>query len=187
MSRVGMRGALTPRSIARMAMHGAPMPGSMRRMPMHRAPMMNSALGLRRFNRFNDGAFNRDDRFRRFRHFNEIIFISQLRLSMVVGVLGRAGTGATTHTEPTDIPIRRSTTPATDMGMVTMAMVMRRPAMITDMSTRRWSYYGSYYSGANYGNDDESLCAMFSPNTKFLGTAMTWPASVVSSLKTMTT
>ena len=36
---------------------------------------MNSALGLRRFNRFNDGAFNRDDRFRRFRHFNEVIFI----------------------------------------------------------------------------------------------------------------
>src|SRR6266853_2529103 len=58
----GMRGAVTPRSIARM--------------PMHRAPMMNSALGLRRFNRFNVGAFNRDDRFRRFRHFNEIIFIS---------------------------------------------------------------------------------------------------------------
>src|SRR4029077_15376492 len=70
-SRVGMRGALTPRSIARMPMHRAPMPGSMARMAMHRAPMMNSALGLRRFNRFNDGAFNRDDRFRRFRHFNE--------------------------------------------------------------------------------------------------------------------
>src|SRR5689334_9468207 len=61
-SRMGMRGALAPRSIARM--------------PMHRAPMMNSALGLRRFNRFNDGNFNRDDRFRRFKHFNKIIFIS---------------------------------------------------------------------------------------------------------------
>src|SRR5438874_8855911 len=75
MSRMGMRGALTPPSIARMPMHRAPMPGSMGRMPMHRAPMMNSALGLRRFNRFNDGDFNRDDRFRRFKHFNEIIFI----------------------------------------------------------------------------------------------------------------
>src|SRR6266511_2315640 len=61
MSRMGMRGALTPRSIARM--------------PMHRAPMMNSALGLRRFNRFNYGDFNRDNRFHRFKHFNEIIFI----------------------------------------------------------------------------------------------------------------
>ena len=75
MSRVGMRGALTPRSIARMPMHRAPMPGSIGRMPMHPAPMMNLALGLRRFNRFNDGDFNRNDRFRRFKHFNEIIFI----------------------------------------------------------------------------------------------------------------
>src|SRR5438477_8948426 len=60
-SRMGMRGALTPRSIARM--------------PMHRAPMMNSTLGLRRFNRFNYRDFNRDNRFHRFKHFNEIIFI----------------------------------------------------------------------------------------------------------------
>ena len=42
---------------------------------MHRAPMMNSALGLRRFTRFNDGDFDRDDRFRRFHSFSEIIFI----------------------------------------------------------------------------------------------------------------
>jgi uncharacterized protein (TIGR02246 family) len=65
----------TPRSIARMPMHRAPMPGSMKRMPMHRAPMMNSALGLRRFNRFNYRNFNRDNWFHRFKHFNEIIFI----------------------------------------------------------------------------------------------------------------
>ena len=42
---------------------------------MHRAPMMNSALGLPRFNRFNHGDFNRDDRFRRVHRFNKIIFI----------------------------------------------------------------------------------------------------------------
>jgi len=60
-SQTGMRGTLTPRSIARM--------------PMRHAPMMNSALGLRRFNRFNDRDFNRDNRFHRFKHFNEIIFI----------------------------------------------------------------------------------------------------------------
>jgi hypothetical protein len=65
----------TPRSIARMPMHRAPMPGSMGRMPMHRAPMMNSALGLRRFNRFNYKDFNRANRFHRFKHFNQIIFI----------------------------------------------------------------------------------------------------------------
>ena len=37
--------------------------------------------------------------------------------------------------DPPDSPIRR-TTPATDTGMVTMAMVMGRLAMITDMATR---------------------------------------------------
>ena len=53
------------------------------------------------------------------------------------GVLGGAGTGVT-HTDPTDIliiPIR-PTTPATDTGMVTMAMMMGRPAMIPDIATR---------------------------------------------------
>ena len=61
--------------------------GSMARMPMRRAPMLNSASGFRRFNdgdfdrddrfrrfhRFNDGDFDRDDRFRRFNRFNEIV------------------------------------------------------------------------------------------------------------------
>jgi hypothetical protein len=45
---------------------------SMGRMPMHRAPMMNSPSGLRRWG---DRDFDRDDRFRRFNSFNEIIFI----------------------------------------------------------------------------------------------------------------
>ena len=75
MSRMGMRGAFTPHSIARVPMHRAPMLGLMGRIPMHRAPMMISALGLRRFSRFNDGDLDRDDRFRRFDRFNEIIFI----------------------------------------------------------------------------------------------------------------
>src|SRR5438105_11029262 len=74
-------------SMARMPVHHAPMLGSMARMPMRRAPMLNSASGLRRFNdgdfdrddrfrrfhRFNDGDFDRDDRFRRFNRFNEIV------------------------------------------------------------------------------------------------------------------
>ena len=60
-SRIGMRGAFTPRSITRM--------------PMHSVPMMNSTLGFRRFNAFNNGNFDRGDRFRRFHRFNEIIFI----------------------------------------------------------------------------------------------------------------
>jgi uncharacterized protein (TIGR02246 family) len=74
-SQMGTRGALTPRSITRMPMHRAPTPGSMGRMSLHHAPVMNSALGLRRFNRFNYGDFNRNNRFHRFKHFNKIIFI----------------------------------------------------------------------------------------------------------------
>src|SRR5215467_7033309 len=74
-SRIGVRGPLTPPSIARMPMRGAPTSRSIGPMPMYRAPMMNSALGRRRFNRFNDRDFNRGDRFHRFKHFNEIIFI----------------------------------------------------------------------------------------------------------------
>src|SRR5207245_6795018 len=44
--------------------------GPIARMPMRSAPMLNSASGFRRFN---DGDFDRDDRFRRFHRFNEII------------------------------------------------------------------------------------------------------------------
>jgi hypothetical protein len=101
------------------------------------------------------------------------------------GVLGGAGTGAT-HTDPTDIPIR-PTTPATDMGMVTMAMVIRRPAMITDMSTRLGVTTAAITAARTTEMTMKMLCAMFSPNTQLLGTAMTWPSSVVSSLKTVTT
>ena len=56
MSRVGMRSAFTPRSIARM--------------PMHHAPITSSPLGFRRF------GFDRDHRFHHFKNFNEIIFVS---------------------------------------------------------------------------------------------------------------
>ena len=44
--------------------------GPIARMPMRSASMLNSASGFRRFN---DGDFDRDDRFRRFHRFNEII------------------------------------------------------------------------------------------------------------------
>jgi len=57
-------------SIARMPMQRAPMLGSTARMPMQRAPVPNSAFG---FHRFNDGDFDRDDRFRRFHRFNDVI------------------------------------------------------------------------------------------------------------------
>jgi hypothetical protein len=58
--------------MARMPMHRPPMPRSMARMPMQRGPMLNSASG---FHRFNDGDFDRDDRFRHFHSFNNQTFI----------------------------------------------------------------------------------------------------------------
>src|SRR5882724_10296852 len=94
-------------------------------------------------------------------------------------VLGGAGTGAT-HTDPI-----RPTTPATDT--VTMAMVMGRPAIITDMATRLRVTTATITAPRTTEATMKVLCAMFSPNTQFLGTAMTWPPSVVSSLKTVTT
>src|SRR5436190_15138232 len=53
------------------------------------------------------------------------------------GVPGGTGTGATIHTDPTDILIIliRPSTPATDSGMVAMAMVMSHPAMVTNIAT----------------------------------------------------
>ena len=83
------------------------------------------------------------------------------------GVLGGAGTGAT-HTVPTDIPIR-PTTPATDTGMITMAMVMGRPAMITDMATRLGVTTAAITAARTTKMTMKVLCAMFSPNTQFLG------------------
>jgi uncharacterized protein (TIGR02246 family) len=152
MSPVGVRGPLMPRSIARMPMHRAPMPGSMGRMPIHRAPMMNSALGLRRFYRFNDGVFNRNDRFRRFKHFNEIIFIGNFASPWWWGPLWGWNWsypyGAYGYSYPPsdyagygyDNYGSGYASSGYDYGHVYPSP----------------SYYGSYYSGANYGNDDES-------------------------------
>jgi hypothetical protein len=68
MPRMGMRGAFMPRSMARMPMGRAPMFGARAPMSMQHARMRNSAFGFRRFN---DGDFDRDDRFRHFHHFND--------------------------------------------------------------------------------------------------------------------
>src|SRR5262249_8502709 len=96
-----------------------------------------------------------------------------------VGVLGGgAGTGAT-HTD--------LTTSATETGIVTMGLVMGRPAMITDIATRLGVTTAAITAARTTEMTMKVLCAMFWPNTQILGTAMTWPPSVVSSLKTVTT
>ncbi len=157
MSRMGMRGALTPRSIARMPMHRAPMPGSMGRMPMHRAPMMNSALGLRRFNRFNDGDFDRDHRFRRFKHFNEIIFIGDFGFpwwwgpwwDWNWGYYPYGSYGYSEYSYPAFYPGY-----GYDYGNYGYGYGSSGYGYRYDYPFG--SYYGSYYSGTNYENDDES-------------------------------
>jgi hypothetical protein len=65
-----MRGHRT--SIARMPMQRAPMLGPMGRMPMQRTSTLNSGS---HFRRFNDGDFDRDDRFNHFHRFNNETFI----------------------------------------------------------------------------------------------------------------
>ena len=135
-SRIGMRGAFTPPSIARM--------------PMHRAPTKNSALGLRPFNRFNDGDFDRDDRFRRFHRFNKIIFIGDFGFPWWWGPWwgwnwGYCPYGPYEYSEYS-YPSYYSGY-GYGYGNYGYGYVYGYPS---------GSYYGSYYSGTNYENDDES-------------------------------
>src|SRR5947208_14323264 len=105
------------------------------------------------------------------------------------GVHGGTGTGATTHTDPTDILSIRipHSTPATDMTMVTMATVTGHPAMVTDMTTHMGVTTAAITAARTTKMTMKVLCATFSLNTQLLGTAMTCPPSVVSSLKAVTT
>src|SRR5262249_44319426 len=80
------------------------------------------------------------------------------------GVLGGVGTAGTTHTDPTNILniLIRPTTPATDTGMVTLAMVM-------DMATCLGVITAAITAARTTKMMMKVLCAMFSPNTQFLG------------------
>src|SRR5258705_10822074 len=77
------------------------------------------------------------------------------------GVLGRAGTGVTIHTDPTDILIIliRPSTPATDTSMVTKAMV-------TYIATRMGVTMAAITTVRTTKMTMKALCAMFSPNTQ---------------------
>jgi uncharacterized protein (TIGR02246 family) len=157
MPRVRTRGALTPHSIARMPMHRAPITGSIARMPIHPAPMMNSALGLGRFNRFNDGDFNRNDRFRRFKHFNEIIFIGDFASPWWWGPWwgwnwGYYPYGPYGYSEYSNPPFY----PGYGYRYGNYSYGYESPGYGYVYSYPYGSYYGSYSSGTNYENDDES-------------------------------
>jgi len=127
----------------------------MGRMPMYRARMSNSALGRRRFNRFNDGDFNRDNQFRRFKHFNEIIFIGNFASPWWWGpwwgwnwdYYPYEPDGYSEYSYPPFYPGYGYEYGNYGYGSSGYGYQYDYPF---------GSYYGSYYSGTNYENDDES-------------------------------
>jgi uncharacterized protein (TIGR02246 family) len=133
---MGLRSAFTPPSIARM--------------PMHRPPMMNPALRPRSFNHFNNGNFDRDDRFRRFHRSNKIIFIGDFGARWWWGPgwdwnWGYYPYGPYQYSEysyPSYYPSN-----AYGYGNSGYGYAYVYPSV---------SYYDSSYSGLNYENDDES-------------------------------
>jgi uncharacterized protein (TIGR02246 family) len=140
-----------------MPMHRAPMPGSMGRMPIHRAPIMNSALGLRRFNRFNGVDFGRDDRFRRFDRFKKIIFIGDFGFpwwwgpwwDWNWGYYPYGPYGYSDYSYPSFYPGYGYEYGNYGYGYGSSGYGYQ-------YSYPFGSYYGTYYSGTNYENDDES-------------------------------
>jgi uncharacterized protein (TIGR02246 family) len=135
-------------------MRGAPTSRSIGRMPMYRAPMMNSALGRRRFNRFNDGGFNRDDRFRRFKHFNEIIFIGNFTSPWWWGPWWGWNRGYPYGSYGYSYPSDYSS--AYGSGYSNYSYGYGSSGYGYAYVYPSLNYYGGYYSGTNYENDDES-------------------------------
>ena len=114
---------------------------------------MNSALGLRRFNRFNDGDFNRDGRFRRFKHFNQIIFIGDFASPWWWGPWWGSNWGYPYASYGYSYPSDYSGygyaygNSGNGYGSSGYDFGYGYPSA---------SYYGSYYGGTEYGRDDES-------------------------------
>ena len=131
-------------------MHRAPMLRSVGRMPIHRAPMMNSALGLRRFNRFNDGDFDRHYRFRRF------IFIGNFGFPWWgpwwEWNWSYYPYGPYEYSEYSYPPFYPGY--GFDYGNYGYGYGSSGYGYRYDYPYG--NYYGSYYSGTNYANDDES-------------------------------
>ena len=137
-----------------MPVHRAPRVGPMGRMPMHHAPMMNSALGFRHFNHFNDGDFDRDHRFRRFHRLNEIIFIGEFGFRWWWGPWwdwnwGYYPSGYSDYSYPAFYP-------GYGFGYDNYSISYGSPGYGYAYGYPSGSYYSSYYSGTDYANDDES-------------------------------
>ena len=125
---------------------------------MYRAPRMNSALGLGRFNRFNDGNFNRGDRFRRFKHFNKIIFISNFASPWWWGPwwgwnwgYPYVPYGYSEYSSPSFYPGY-----GYQYGNYGYSYGYGSSGYGYQYDYPFGSYYSSYYSSTNYENDDDS-------------------------------
>jgi uncharacterized protein (TIGR02246 family) len=107
-------------------------------------------LGVRRFNHFNNGAFDRGGRFRRFHRFNQIIFIRDFGVPWWWGPWwdwnwSYYPYGPYEYSEYS-YPSYYS---GYGYGYGTYGYGYEYPYPSV-------AYYGSYYSGTNYENDDES-------------------------------
>jgi uncharacterized protein (TIGR02246 family) len=118
---------------------------------------MNSAFGLRRFNHFNYGDFNRGDRFPRFKHFNKIIVIRDFGFpwwwgpwwGWNWGYYPYAPYGYSDYSYP-------SFYPGYGYEYGNYGYGFESPGYGYVYSYPYGIYYGSYYGGTNYENDDES-------------------------------
>ena len=117
---------------------------------MHRAPMMNSALGLRRFSRFNDGDNDRDNRFRRFHRFNKIIFIGGFGFPW----WGPGWGWNWGHYPYGPYEYSEYSYPSYYSGY---EYGYGNYGYGYGYGYPSGTYYGSYYSATNYENDDESV------------------------------
>jgi uncharacterized protein (TIGR02246 family) len=124
---------------------------------MHRPAMINSAVGLRPFNRFNHGDLNQNDRFRRFHRFNKIIFIRDFGFRWWWGPWwgwnwGYCPYGPYQYSEYS-YPSYYS---GYGYRYGNYGQGYESPGYGYVYSYPYGSYYSSYYSGTNYENDDES-------------------------------
>jgi uncharacterized protein (TIGR02246 family) len=112
---------------------------------MHPAPVMNSALGFRGSNRFNNGDFHRGDRFRRFDRFHKIILIRDFGFPWWWGWnWGYYPSGPYEYSE--------YSYPSYYSGY---GYGYGNYGYGYGYAYSSGSYYGSYYSGPDYENDDE--------------------------------
>jgi uncharacterized protein (TIGR02246 family) len=119
--------------------------------------MMNPALGVRRFNHFNGGDFHRHDGLRRFHRFNKIIFIRDVGFPWWFGPLwswdwGYYPYGSYGYSYPSFYSGYGSEFGNYGYGY---GYGYGSSGYNYGYGYPIGSYYGGYYGGTNYENDDE--------------------------------